>query len=83
MWVDNGGGFNAYPAGLSVATAKKVSREMWAEHERWTREMRPVVENMRVQRERAEEWVAALEWEEKEGEDGGEAMEMDVGGDCI
>jgi hypothetical protein len=83
VWVDNGGGFNAYPAGRSVATAKRVSREMWEEHERWTREMSPVEENMRVQRAKAEEWVKALEWKEEVVDEGGEAMEMDASSGCI
>lgn len=82
VWVDNGGGFNAYPAGRSVATARRVSRSEWEDHERWTKEMSPVEENMRVQRERAEEWMKALEWEEAVDE-GGEVIEMDVRGDCI
>jgi hypothetical protein len=62
VWVEDGGGFNAYPAGRSVATAKKVSEDEWAVHERCTRQESLVVENMRVQRQRAEEWRNALEW---------------------
>ncbi|KAF2821063.1 hypothetical protein CC86DRAFT_411371 [Ophiobolus disseminans] len=63
VWVDNGGGFNAYPAGRSVATARRVSAGEWATHESWVRQGSPVVENMRLQRERAEEWRRALDWE--------------------
>ncbi|KAH7385329.1 hypothetical protein DE146DRAFT_198165 [Phaeosphaeria sp. MPI-PUGE-AT-0046c] len=67
VWVDNGGGFNAYPAGRSVATAKRVSSHEWEMHERWVRQMSPIEENMRAQKARADEWVKALEWEgEKE-----------------
>jgi hypothetical protein len=63
VWVENGGGFNAYPAGRSVATARRVSEGEWASHERWARQMSPVDENMRVQREHAEEWRRALVWD--------------------
>lgn len=62
VWVGNGGGFNAYPAGRSVATARRLSAGDWSAHEVWVREMSPVDENMRVQRERAREWRDALEW---------------------
>jgi hypothetical protein len=62
VWVENGGGFNAYPAGLSVATAKRVSDVEWAVHERRIREASPVIENMRLQQQRADEWRRALEW---------------------
>lgn len=68
VWVENGGGFNAYPAGRSVATARRVSEGEWEEHERWARGRSPVEERMRVQREAAEVWRAALAWEE-DGED--------------
>lgn len=93
VWVDNGGGFNACPAGRSVSSVKSVGEGTWEEHERWVREGSPVDENMRVQRERAGEWVKALEEEgegegrekEKEKEDvvmGGEeeVVESEVGG---
>jgi hypothetical protein len=63
VWVENGGGFNAYPAGRSVATARRVSEGEWASHESWARQMSLVDENMRVQRERAEEWRRALAWD--------------------
>jgi hypothetical protein len=63
VWVENGGGFNAYPAGRSVATARRVSEGEWAGHERRVRQMSLVDENMRVQRERAEEWRRALAWD--------------------
>ncbi|KAH8723711.1 hypothetical protein GQ44DRAFT_709959 [Phaeosphaeriaceae sp. PMI808] len=63
VWVDNGGGFNAYPAELSVATAQRVSLTQWSEHESWVRERSPIKENMEIQRVRAEEWRKALDWE--------------------
>ena len=64
VWVDNGGGFNAYPAGRSVATARRVSMIEWDGHDRWARQSSPVVENMRMLKDRADEWQKALEWEE-------------------
>jgi hypothetical protein len=63
VWVENGGGFNAYPAGRSVATARRVSEGEWKEHEGWVRQMSPVDVNMMVQREHAEEWRRALMWD--------------------
>lgn len=63
MWVDDGGGFNAYPAGRSVATAQKVSAGEWIVHEKWIRELSPVEKTMRMQRRRAEEWRSALDLE--------------------
>jgi hypothetical protein len=62
VWVENGGGFNTYPAGCSVATARRVSAGDWAAHEGWARQMSPVEENMGTQTERAEEWRKALVW---------------------
>jgi hypothetical protein len=70
VWVENGGGFNAYPAGRSVATARKVSEGEWKEHEEWVRRMSLVDENMRVQRERAEEWWRALMWDSEVVDEG-------------
>jgi hypothetical protein len=70
VWVENGGGFNAYPAGRSVATARRVSEGDWKEHEGWVRQMSPVDENMMVQRERAEEWRRALMWDNEVVEEG-------------
>ncbi|ORY18920.1 hypothetical protein BCR34DRAFT_595754 [Clohesyomyces aquaticus] len=32
VWVDNGGGFNHYPAGLSNASASRVTDREWDEH---------------------------------------------------
>jgi hypothetical protein len=61
VWIEHGGGFNAYPAGRSVATARQVSVDEWARHKRWVRRMSPLDGNMRVQRVRAEEWRRALD----------------------
>jgi hydroxypyruvate isomerase len=70
VWVENGGGFNAYPAGRSVATARRVSAGDWAAHETWVRQISRVNENMRLQIERAREWRQALRWETKAVMDG-------------
>jgi hypothetical protein len=69
VWVDNGGGFNAYPAGRSVATARRVSMDEWSAHELWVRGTSRVVENMRLQQNIASQWLKALDWEEKVAED--------------
>ncbi|CAO2653688.1 Nn.00g030990.m01.CDS01 [Neocucurbitaria sp. VM-36] len=69
VWVENGGGFNAYPAGRSVATAGRVSIVEWGGHERWAREKSPVIKNMMILKERADEWHKALEWEKSVAED--------------
>ncbi|KAF2034224.1 hypothetical protein EK21DRAFT_97674 [Setomelanomma holmii] len=57
VYVENGGGFNAYRAGLSVATARRVSMDEWDAHEAWVRRQSPVDENMRSQQRRAEQWT--------------------------
>jgi hypothetical protein len=62
VWVETGGGFNAYPAGRSVATARKVSADEWAAHENWVQQMSPIDASLRLQREQAKEWLKALEW---------------------
>jgi hypothetical protein len=77
VWVDNGGGFNAYPAGRSVATAKKVGANEWAVHERHMKEESPVIENMRLQQLKADEWRKALEWEE------GSVQDSEMTGDSV
>lgn len=69
VWVDNGGGFNAYPAGRSVATARRVSTIEWDGHDRWARQMSPVVENMMALQDMADEWRKALEWDSGTVED--------------
>jgi hypothetical protein len=63
VWVENGGGFNAYPAGRSVATAGQVSGSDWIAHETWVRQISPVEGNMQLQRDRAAQWSEALDWE--------------------
>ncbi|KAL6708079.1 hypothetical protein ACN47E_003513 [Coniothyrium glycines] len=78
VWVEGGGGFNAYPAGRSVSTARRVNAGEWEAHEAWVRETSAVEGCMRGQRERAEEWLRALRLSEaafvdEEGE--GERMQ--------
>lgn len=70
VWVGNGGGFNAHPAGLSVASARNVSAEDWGEHEKWVRETSKLEKKIEEQKEKVDEWREALEWEAVEaGED--------------
>ena len=75
VWVDEGGGFNAYPAGRSVATAARLGVHEWEQYERWAREKSLLMEKMRIQREKADEWRQALKWEESGDEDEDEELE--------
>ncbi|KAH9871010.1 hypothetical protein J1614_006584 [Plenodomus biglobosus] len=78
VWVDDGGGFNAYPAGLSVASAKRVTGHKWERHVRSAKDNSPVVENMRGQMERVKQWRRALDLEEVlEGDMDGEDEDVD------
>ncbi|KAJ8117211.1 hypothetical protein OPT61_g1542 [Boeremia exigua] len=77
-WVDGGGGFNAYPAGRSVASERKVCSEEWQQHEVWAREGSPLEERMEGMRGKAEVWTKALNWEG--GDDDGRGAEEDDGG---
>jgi hypothetical protein len=61
VWVKDGGGFNAYQAGHSASTAGRVSDEEWASHERNTKLYSPMMENIRQQQLRADEWRRVLE----------------------
>jgi hypothetical protein len=61
VWVKDGGGFNAFQAGHSASTANRVSDKEWASHERNTKLYSRMMENIRQQRLRADEWRQALE----------------------
>lgn len=74
-WVEMGG-FNAYPAGRSVASSQRVTREAWEAFRTSAREIGPLQGNMQVLRQRAEVWRMALEEEEGQ-DDGGDGEEMD------
>ncbi|KAF2472851.1 uncharacterized protein BDR25DRAFT_341655 [Lindgomyces ingoldianus] len=70
VWVDKGGGFNHYPAGLSNASARRVSEDEWNGHEIYVRENSPLETNIRHQRDtiddvvlKLHEQAAALLWE--------------------
>lgn len=63
-WADLGG-FNAYPAGRSVASSKRVRSGEWEKYLDLAREMSPLEGNMKVLKERAENWRQALEWEDE------------------
>ncbi|KAJ4353623.1 uncharacterized protein N0V89_005353 [Didymosphaeria variabile] len=66
VWIEEGGGLNAYPAGRSVASARRVSAARWVEHERWVADNTEMVRNMRLQKERLEEDVSGLDMEMEE-----------------
>ncbi|KAF1968518.1 hypothetical protein BU23DRAFT_261086 [Bimuria novae-zelandiae CBS 107.79] len=84
VWIEEGGGLNAYPAGRSVASARRVSGSQWGDHERWISENTDFLSNMRVQRDRLESDVAQLEWATEEAwrealnsEDGDDPKDLD------
>ncbi|KAF1952383.1 hypothetical protein CC80DRAFT_370320, partial [Byssothecium circinans] len=52
VWVDEGGGLNAYPAGRSVASAGRIGLKEWREHEKWVEGNTRLNEELRGQRER-------------------------------
>ncbi|KAF1926898.1 uncharacterized protein M421DRAFT_102033 [Didymella exigua CBS 183.55] len=60
-WVE-GGGFNAFPAGRSVASSWKVASEEWEDHMKIAREVGLFEGKMRVLKERAVAWNKALDW---------------------
>lgn len=83
-WIDNGGGFNSYPAGRSVGSSERVSRESWLDHERVTRETSPLEERTEVLKERAEVWRKVLGMEDGDnGTAGAEVEEPKEGVDDI
>ncbi|CAA9960392.1 hypothetical protein PTMSG1_03795 [Pyrenophora teres f. maculata] len=69
LWVENGGGFNVYPARRSVESARRLSDIKWSLHARHARLESSLVENLRLQRQRADEWRKALEWDDGVTED--------------
>jgi hypothetical protein len=66
-WVE-GGGFNAHPAGRSVASSQRVATEAWEAFSTMAKSLGPLEGNMQVLRDRAEIWRNALGWE-NENED--------------
>lgn len=66
VWIEEGGGLNAYPAGRSVASARRVSGVQWADHERWVSENTDIVLNLEMQRQRLESDVLQLDWRSEE-----------------
>jgi hypothetical protein len=79
-WVDLGG-FNAYPAGRSVASSQRVTFEEWEAFRTIARELSPLKGNMEVLKERAETWRKALDWEHGNEEEkmANEALETALG----
>ncbi|CAE7026809.1 hypothetical protein PTTW11_04139 [Pyrenophora teres f. teres] len=55
VWAENGGGFNAYPTGRSVESARRLSDVEWSLHARHARLESSLIENLRLQQQRAEE----------------------------
>lgn len=78
VWIE-GGGLNAYPAGRSVASARRVEGGRWRDWEEWARENTGLVGGVRGLRWRVEEDVRDLE--EEMGEVWREALESDEGDD--
>lgn len=66
-WVDLGG-FNAYPAGRSVASSQRVRPRQWESYLSLLKEMSPLEDNMQVLKERARIWQQALQWEDETGD---------------
>ena len=60
VWVKDSGGFNAYLAGHSTASAGKVTDAEWALHERNTKLDSPTMEDIRQQQLRPDERQRAL-----------------------
>lgn len=69
-WVDGGGGFNAHPAGRSVASSQRVGAQEWEAYETVARGGGLLEGNMEVLKERAEAWHRALSYEDEKGGDG-------------
>ena len=72
VWVENGGGFNAHPAGLNTTSARRVTREEWEVHESFARGEGRLDENLRRQREVVEAVAQGL------GDEVGEAWRRAV-----
>ena len=66
VWVENGGGFNHWPAGLSCASGERVTWAEWREHERRVKEGSGLERTLGRLRERASAVVSELEEEEGE-----------------
>ncbi|KZM18608.1 uncharacterized protein EKO05_0000661 [Ascochyta rabiei] len=66
-WVE-GGGFNACPAGRSVASSRRVSAGQWRVYEEAAREVSLLDARMEGMKERAEVWREALCWEDEDGD---------------
>ena len=76
-WVDGGGGFNAYPAGRSIASSKRVSVDEWREHEAVTRLISPLGERMSAMKERADIWRKALNCDDEDDDE--QTVEINAG----
>jgi len=66
VWVEDGGGLNAYPAGRSVASVRRLSQGQWVTHEKWVSANTNLQKNLRIQKERLKSEVEGLEAEQDE-----------------
>ncbi|KAJ4377147.1 hypothetical protein N0V86_006588 [Didymella sp. IMI 355093] len=64
-WVEEGG-FNAHPAGRSVASSQRVATEAWEAFSSMAKSLGPLKGNMQVLRDRAEIWRNALDWKDED-----------------
>lgn len=79
VWVEDGGGLNAYPAGRSVASVRRLSQRQWAAHEEWIKENTKLNENMAIQKASLRNVVARLdpEMESDNENDGDDVNDLD------
>ncbi|KAF2683924.1 hypothetical protein K458DRAFT_389146 [Lentithecium fluviatile CBS 122367] len=66
VWIEDGGGLNAYPAGRSVASASRLSQREWAAHGQWVLENTRLKANLKVQKDRLRRDVEGLDAEQDE-----------------
>lgn len=60
VWVDDGGGFNHYPAGRSNRSAQTITAERWEEFQRHAKQSPSLVENVKSQVEAVDKLVLLL-----------------------
>ncbi|KAF2014332.1 hypothetical protein BU24DRAFT_433748 [Aaosphaeria arxii CBS 175.79] len=60
VWIENGGGFNYYPAGRSNSSGDRVTAEEWRNHDAWVRENSDLDGRWEMLRKRVERDVIAV-----------------------
>lgn len=60
VWIDDGGGFNGYPAGRSNRSVRGVSNGRWEEFEQYAIQRSELTGKVRVQRKMVEDMVTKL-----------------------